>query len=109
MLEQVLEGYLGTKLHRNHLLLISVREKIIQHLIRRRQKLQILLSRKSDMTQDQKRRVQEEILSALNRQIDHFRCIAAVMEKVDFPKKFWTRSLNKMLQELEALDHKINT
>ena len=104
MLEKVLEGYSGIKLHRNHLLLISVREKIIQHLIRRRQKLQILLSRKSDMTQDQKRRVQEEIVSALNRQIDHFRCIAAVMERVDFPKDFWARLLHKMLEELEALN-----
>ena len=103
MLGQVLENYSGIKLHRNHLLLISVREKIIQGLIRRRQKLQVLLSQKTDMTQDQKRRIEEEILNALKKQTDHFRCVATVMEKVDFPKDFWVRSLNKMLKELEAL------
>ena len=108
MLEQVLECYSGIKLHKNHLLIISIREKIVQHLIRRRQKLQILLSRKADMTRDQKRRVQEEILIALKRQTEHFRCVAAVMEKVDFPKDFWARLLHKMLEELEELNHKIN-
>ena len=61
------------------------------------------------MTQDQKTRVRGEIVSALNRQIDHFRCVAAVMEKVDFPKEFWANSLNKMLKELEASDYKKET
>ena len=58
------------------------------------------------MTQDQKRRIEEEILIALKKQTDHFGCVAAVMEKLDFPKDFWVRSLNKMLKELDALGHK---
>ena len=49
------------------------------------------------------------MLDALKIQINHFRCVAAVMEKVDFPKEFWTTSLNKMLKELEAADHKKET
>ena len=61
------------------------------------------------MTQDQKTRVRGEIVSALNRQIDHFRCVAAVMEKVDFPKDFWDRSMDKMLKELGGLSNKLDT
>ena len=83
-----------------------MREKIVQELVRRRQKLQILLSRKLDMTQDQKNRIEEKMLDALKIQINHFRCVAAVMEKIDFPKEFWANSLNKMLKELEASDQK---
>ena len=56
------------------------------------------------MTEDQKKRINEKMLEALKIQINHFRCVAAVMEKVDFPKEFWANSLNKMLKELEASD-----
>lgn len=104
MLEETLKRYSEIRLHKNHLLLISVREKIIQALIRRRQGLKAVLSQKSaDMTQDQKKRVKEESVNALKKQIHHFSNVTNVMEKLDFPKEFWTESLQKMVREQESL------
>ena len=109
-LEEILERYSDVKLHKNHLLLISVREKIIQALIRRRQGLKIVLSQKQDvMSQDQKMNIQEESENALKKQIEHFRSVKAVMEKLDFPKEFWKESLEKMIREEESLRKKGHT
>ena len=96
--------YSEIKLHKNHLLLITAREKIIQALIRRRQGLKAVLSQKSaDMTHDQKKRVKEESLNALRKQIQHFSSVTNVMVRLDFPKEFWTKSLQKMIRENEEL------
>ena len=92
------------KLHQNHLLLVSVREKIIQALIRRRQGLKIVMSQKKDvMSQDQKLNIEKESQNALKKQIEYFQSVKAVMEKLDFPKEFWTESLQKMIREEEGL------
>ena len=104
MLEEILNRYSGTKLHRNHLLMISVREKIIQVLIRRRQGLKAVLSQKeTQMTHDQERRIKEEYVNTLKKQVAHFRSVKSVMEKLDFPKEFWSESLQKMEREEEQL------
>ena len=104
MLEEILNRYSGIKLHQNHLLLINVREKIIQALIRRRQGLKAVLSQKgNEMTHGQKKRIEEESLNNLKKQIVHFRSVKKVMEKLDFPEEFWAESLQKMVQEEERL------
>ena len=104
MLEEVLTRYSETKLHKNHLLLIGVREKIILALVRRRKGLQLVLSQKSsNMTHDQEKRVKEALVIALKKQIYHFRNVASVMEKLDFPKEFWDKQLQKMIREEEDL------
>ena len=84
--------------------MISVREKIIQALIRRRQGLKAVLSQKAkEMTHDQKKLIEEESVNTLKKQIGHFRSVKNVMEKLDFPKEFWTESLQKMVHEEERL------
>ena len=104
MLEDLIHRYAGIKLHQNHLLMVSVREKIIQALIRRRQGLKVVLSQKgNEMTHDQKKRIEEESVNTLKKQIDYFRSVKNVMEKLDFPKEFWTESLQKMVNEEEIL------
>lgn len=102
-LESVIDNYSDVKLHRNHLLLVGVREKIIQYLIRRRKGLNIVLSQEkiNSMTNDQKKRIKEESANALKKQIYHFRRVKSVMEQLDFPKEFWTASLQRMIREEE--------
>ena len=55
------------------------------------------------MSHDQKKNIEKESENALKKQIEHFRSVKAVMEKLDFPKEFWTESLEKMIREEEAL------
>ena len=62
------------------------------------------MSQKQDvMSHDQKKNIEKESENALKKQIEHFRSVKAVMEKLDFPKEFWTESLEKMIREEEIL------
>ena len=62
------------------------------------------MSQKQDvMSHDQKKNIEKESENALKKQIEHFRSVKAVMEKLDFPKEFWTESLEKMIREEEVL------
>ena len=62
------------------------------------------MSQKKDvMSQDQKLNIEKESQNALKKQIEYFQSVKAVMEKLDFPKEFWTDSLQKMIREEEGL------
>ena len=62
------------------------------------------MSQKQDvMSHDQKKNIEKESENALKKQIEHFRSVKAVMEKLDFPKEFWSESLQKMIREEEVL------
>ena len=62
------------------------------------------MSQKQDvMSHNQKKNIEKESEIALKKQIEHFRSVKAVMEKLDFPKEFWTESLQKMIREEEVL------
>ena len=62
------------------------------------------MSQKKDvMSQDQKLNIEKESQNALKKQIEYFQSVKAVMEKLDFPKEFWTESLQKMIREEEDL------
>jgi len=101
-LEEVLGQYSEVKLHKNNLLLVTVREKIIQALIRRRNGLKAVLSQKAkEMTQDQKRRIKEEAENNLKKQICYFTSVKNVMEKVDLPEEFWVDTLENMIRDVE--------
>ena len=62
------------------------------------------MSQKKDvMSQDQKTSIEKESQNALKKQIEYFQSVKVVMEKLDFPKEFWTESLQKMIREEESL------
>ena len=62
------------------------------------------MSQKKDvMSQDQKMSIEKESQNALKKQIEYFQSVKVVMEKLDFPKAFWTESLQKMIREEESL------
>ena len=104
MLEAVLDRYSETKLHQNHLILIGIREKIIQQLIKRKQKLKVVLTEKASiMTNKQKQSIEHSIIQTLEKQIEHFALVSNVMKILDPPKEFWCETLSKMLKECETL------
>ena len=84
----------------------TVREKLVTCHLRRRQKLNQMISDDKLLLDLQKSgkysNVISEIVNCHAQQLEHFKEVVKVMEKIDFPKEVWHQSLEKMTLEFEA-------
>ena len=104
-LEGILCDNVGKTVHPNHFLMGTTREKLVTCHLRRRQKLVQMLGdpvKSAELAKMGKLdQVHQEILKCFLEQLKHFRDVALVMEKIDFPSEFWQDSLKKMESEAE--------